>query len=182
MPTGVTSSDQVFTLNSLWDPDFTGGGHLPRYFNQLLSVSGPYSLYNVIWADVDVTVGMTSESTGTQVPISVSLVPTATSSALTASVFPEELPGAVPPVVTGGYQPPAVLKRRFYPHEIFGVSPEHYTSDDTFNGSYNSNPGSQLFVHLFATSLDNATNVLAWYRMKITYKCSLFARPNETHG
>ncbi len=44
------STVQVFRLNSLYDPDFTGAGSQPKYFDTLCAASGgtaPYSYYRV---------------------------------------------------------------------------------------------------------------------------------------
>jgi hypothetical protein len=46
--TSGAAAQQQFRLNSLYDPDLTGVGGQPRYYDQLLSSSGPYSKYRVV--------------------------------------------------------------------------------------------------------------------------------------
>jgi len=50
--TGFTFSEQIYRLNSVFDPDFTGGGHQPLYYDQ---VSPLYTNYLVHAVKVDVT-------------------------------------------------------------------------------------------------------------------------------
>lgn len=44
---GVYGTEQVFRLNSLYDPDFTGAGHQPYGFNQMEALYGLYKVYGV---------------------------------------------------------------------------------------------------------------------------------------
>jgi len=39
---GITGLEQVMRLNSLFDPDFTGGGHQPNTFDQVAALYGTY--------------------------------------------------------------------------------------------------------------------------------------------
>lgn len=44
---GVIGTEQVFRLNSLYDPDFTGSGHQPYGFDQVSSLYKHYQVYGV---------------------------------------------------------------------------------------------------------------------------------------
>jgi hypothetical protein len=178
MPTGAAWADYMFCINSCFDPDFTGVGHQPRFFDQLCTAGGPYSDYRVLWCDMEVTVGMTAETLGTQVPIEVALVPTVVSSALTAANWPMEMPGASRAKVTGGYQEPAVLRQRFFPNEILGFPPVDYTTDESCAANYGNSPGNATYAHVFAASLDGSTNVVAWARVQLNLRVQFYNRPN----
>jgi len=49
---GLFGTEQVFRLNSLYDPDFTGTGHQPYGFDQLLAL---YNYYKVSAVDIKLT-------------------------------------------------------------------------------------------------------------------------------
>jgi hypothetical protein len=178
MPTGAAWSDQTFAINSCFDPNYTGVGHQPRFYDQLCTAGGPYTNYRVLWCDVDVTVGMTAETLGTQVPIELALVPTISATALTAANWPMEIPGATAAVVTGGYQAPARIRKRFYPNEILGFPAHDYVADELCAANATNSPSNVCFVHAFAASLDGSTNVVAWARCQLNMRVQFFNRYN----
>lgn len=45
--TGLTGTEQVYRLNSLFDPDFTGAGHQPYGFDQMANFYNLYCVYKV---------------------------------------------------------------------------------------------------------------------------------------
>lgn len=44
---GLLGTEQVFRLNSLYDPDFTGAGHQPYGFDQMTTLYSTYQVYGV---------------------------------------------------------------------------------------------------------------------------------------
>jgi len=57
--TGGVGSAQLWRGNSLYDPDYTGTGNQPRWFDQLMAV---YSTYEVLYSQAEVIV---TKETGT---------------------------------------------------------------------------------------------------------------------
>lgn len=47
--TSVTGNEVTFRLNSLFDPELSGAGHQPRYYDTLTAVYGNYRVYRVSW-------------------------------------------------------------------------------------------------------------------------------------
>lgn len=45
--TGLTGAEYAFRLNSLFDPNFTGTGHQPLYFDQVSAIYDKYQVYRV---------------------------------------------------------------------------------------------------------------------------------------
>lgn len=176
-PTGLPSADLVWCVNSAYDPYRTGGGHQPRYFDQLCAANGPYNQYRVLWCDVDVVVGVSGQSTGAA-PMLVTLVPSIASASLLSSGAASELPGATPEVMFGGFMPPARIRRRFYPHSILGLTPEQYAADVNSPAAWASNPIDTAFVHAFVESADGTTSVVAFARTRLTMRVQFFDRPN----
>jgi len=58
---GVVAAN-VFRLNSCFDPDLSGVGHQPMYYDQFAGAvgSGPYSRYRVVSAKINVTLSLNS--------------------------------------------------------------------------------------------------------------------------
>jgi len=51
-----SGTQQVWNLNSLYDPDASGAGHQPLYYDQLFSNTGPYQRYCVHTAVVRISI------------------------------------------------------------------------------------------------------------------------------
>jgi len=51
---------QVYRTNDLYDPDFTGVGHQPMFFDQLCSSTGPYLNFVVPSAEFDLRISNTT--------------------------------------------------------------------------------------------------------------------------
>lgn len=45
--TGSIGPEKVFNLNSLYSPEFTGGGHQPQGFDQMCAIYAQYTVYKV---------------------------------------------------------------------------------------------------------------------------------------
>lgn len=61
--TVLRSRDHVFSVNNLYDPDFTATGHQPRFYDQL---AGIYSAYRVVGAKIRLQLIPTNQGTTSQ--------------------------------------------------------------------------------------------------------------------
>lgn len=169
-----TGSFYVWNANSLYDPDVTSTGHQPLYYDQLMSVTGPYWRFLV-----------------TKVVVNIRLMNLG-SSQIAVGIYPQVGPTDGPPLErliekpgiawkllssASSGTPQARLQLSVSPAAVFGVSKTVYMSDDTYQGLYNSNP-SRLCNLIFAVyamagaaSVGSVTGVA-----QLTYTADLFAR------
>lgn len=58
-----TITNYVFRMNSLNDPNFSGVGHQPKYYDQFCSANGPYLSYRVLGSKIKVTFTPVTDNT-----------------------------------------------------------------------------------------------------------------------
>lgn len=88
--TVLRSRDHVFRANQLYDPDFTGTGHQPRFFDQLAAI---YRVYRVMGSKIRVQYVPTTPATTSQ-NVSLFVIPSSTVTSLSDSEYRDlsELP------------------------------------------------------------------------------------------
>jgi len=161
--TGGTAA-YTFRMNSMYDVDSTGTGHQPRFFDQLLTATGPYLAYRVLGAKVKMA-ATTVNDTFTMVVAGgfsqSSSPPTNASGSLSATCGSSlELPGW-----TGGliqpHQPSLTRKWVTRVGDVLGVPPQTILTDDNYAGQYNSSPAIVAYFHLMATgTADNTAQLV----------------------
>jgi len=175
-----------FCGNSLYDPDQTGAGHQPMYFDNYMSV---YEKYRVNYAQITVTVINHAVNTLG----SVADLPTSfpnysyklfifADTSLGTSDFPSFMNNILE---EGGAQ----LKWRFIAPSLTGKLPKlkhsaspHYLArkpfkDDTLEGTASSGPSQPLWFYIGMTSADGVTNPPSVYlNVHIKYYCEFYDR------
>jgi len=168
----------VFRFNSCFDPDLTGVGHQPMYFDQFAGAvgTGPYSRYRVIGAKATVSFMHASAPASTATnygPIVVGLQTGATSGLYGTNV--SSLCEASNCVWThlgdkAGGNNIKTLTATYSPRRDLGVS----TDDDTISAAYNGNP-SQVF-HVIPWKIDTVGAVAVSALVEIIYTVEFFDR------
>lgn len=144
-----SGAQQIWNLNSLFDPNSTGVGHQPLYYDQLFSITGPYQRYTVHTVLMKITATNVSASP-----------------ALVAVYFQPgviDLPGkdAVmeKPLVkwfclapAGGAPIVRSVTVRVPIDALFGVSRSKLMNDDQYSGFYNSSPAQIAYGYTMAFS------------------------------
>jgi hypothetical protein len=174
---GVVGAN-VFRFNSCFDPDLTGVGHQPMYFDQFAGAvgTGPYGRYRVISAKATVSFMQTSPPAiaATNVgPIVVGLQTSATS-----GLYATNLSGLCEASNStwtqlgdkAGGNNVKSLTATYYPRRDLGVSQD----DDTVSAAYNGNP-SQVF-HLIPWKIDTIGAAAVTALVEIIYTVEFFDR------
>ncbi len=166
---------QVFNLNSMFDPDATGVGHQPLYYDQLLTATGPYQRFRVTRARVRLTVTNISANpvmfafylqSG---PLDFPGRELLCEKPLCKKVFLSQSGGS-PTVKTIVFDVPI--------EKVFGITKARLLADDVYAGIYNGNP-SQLALGICMTYAQPGAGVVAQtsVAMEIEYFADLFGRP-----
>jgi hypothetical protein len=162
-----------FRLNGMYDPDVTGSGHQPYFFDQVKAV---YLNYLVRTAHVNLT---WSDPTADGVWVGWSIHPGSTSnddpSTLQLQDFLERPNFKVAPLNNTGAQ--TVTLRQSVPiHTVLGLSKIQYEGDVGTNGAaYNADPSSIVYLDIFLVDpTANATARSVRISGVITYDCKFF--------
>jgi len=155
--TGIGTGDYQFAINAAYDVDYTGSGHQPRFFDQLCSSTGPYTLYRVLKARVSLECvnqapgvswvmcgGFSAQSAipGANVPIN------------------GELPGWKTWALTAEQGVPARKNFSASIAQIAGVPPSRVLDAPEFAALYNARPTNLCYFNVqFGNSAGSAQNV-----------------------
>jgi len=167
-PGVVTSTDEVFHMNSLFDPDITLAGHQPRDFDTWSTVYGKYRVFK---ARYELSLRQRASH-----GISATIVPNTVVAALTAAGFPAELPRAKYLGVTGSNQPVLHASGEFLCSAILGQSPAQYAANENTAALVTANPTESLYIHLFVQQLDATTVADFEYELRLTFFAEMFDR------
>lgn len=158
--TGLSTYDYVFRLNSLFDPNLTGGGHQPKGFDQLVTLYQRYRVYRAryhVWF----------YNTTSAIPIHCVCVPTNAATAYTDAGDAIEAAYSKHGVATI-YQR-VMLRGEVDLAQLNGKSHAAYAADDTTQALVTTNPAEALDLHCFMEAFDGSTTVIAYIAVTIEY-------------
>ncbi len=164
----------VFRGNSLYDPDSTGTGHQPRYFDTYATV---YGRYKVLASSLRIEA--INASTG--VASIVSMVPLTEVVAATTLEEISELPSAITtpmvPIAQRGsktlYHPMISTK------DVCGLLPGQ-VNDEDWSAGVTSNPSQIWYWSVGAFSADKATVVDTYIRVRFEFHAVFYDRKDIT--
>lgn len=147
-PSAGVCSDHVFRINSIYDPDFTGVGHQPRYFDQYFGNedgSGMYKHFVVLGAKV--TARMSNSDTARPVNVGMRI-----SDSSTAIINPSDYMEAANArtkqlgVVSSGSSTKTIVMK-WSAKKWFGKP--NVTTERDLQGSNVDNPNEVAYLHVF---------------------------------
>lgn len=168
----TTAAGQAFRISSLFDPDLTGIGHQPRYFDQLAAL---YDRYRVDAVTVEAWCS-TTHIAGFQV----SMV-TWDDEAGLAPVINWSTAGEVQQV----YAPksgvctsdhPLHLQQRFELSRVFGKTKAQHASDDLFEAVTTTNPINNAVCTITGDSLDQTVGEKLNVAVRLKFECTFWDR------
>lgn len=169
-PGVVAYSDQVFSLNSVFDPDTTGVGHQPRGFDQWSAVYGSYRVSKV---DVNLLCRQRAAH-----GINVRAITNNQSASLGSDFNVAEFLNHIYLGQTATNTPPIQRKMTFYPHKVVGKAWSQYISDENTQALVSANPATQAYVHFIIQQVDATTVLDMEYEIQVTYRVTFFNRQN----
>ncbi len=156
---GGATSDYIFNMNSLFDPNRTGIGHQPRGFDQLTPLYNRYCIDQCSW-DIEIP--------SLPVNMQYAVVPANGISVITdVSDAAERRFSSIRAIGTGG--PNAVFRGSCNLPNFLGRSLYNYHIDDTCASQVTTSPNEVLELHIVSTNpgLTGATVTLF---VKLTYR------------
>ena len=151
------AATQIFSANSLYDPDESGLGHQPRGFDQLMTM---YDHYQVIGAKITVMTAQPSTSGLVGISLQDNNVP----SSDVEDRLEQRADNAVVGVIAASGDPLA-LSLGFSNKSFFGIS----GIDDKYQGSLAGGPSDQAFFHVWTAALGSASTMTAAFTVVIDF-------------
>lgn len=168
----VGVQDQVFNLNSIYDPDRTGVGHQPLGFDQWAAFYNRYRVYGV---KVRWTITNRSE-----VPVNVALIGNNDPTMVLGNdnLFEQSHMNKVQIGSKNGIDT-KVITKYFTPARLTGRPLVSYVSDDRYQATMINNPIETIVGHFYIANADASVQALACNcSIHITYMVELFDRRN----
>ncbi len=156
-----SSIDQIFNLNSIYDPDRTGLGHQPYGHDTYESL---YNRYRVTRCDY--IIQFCNLDPAPQSAYKCTVVANNSISGYTNDTLAAESPNAVTKLLVS--QQVVRFKGTFYPHMVSGVTKTEY-KDDRFEALFGTSPSEQLGLHVIgATVLGGGVPAASYIKGTVT--------------
>jgi len=150
-----------FSANSLYDPDQTGVGHQPLYFDQM---SALYDHYCVIGSKISINIIPTNGSYGSAamgvfINDDTSVTPTSFPAAIEQSLGTHRY-------IAYNNTKPIRFTAKWSAKKVFG---KDVLANTELQGTPSSSPTDQQFFTLWSQSIDGVTTAQFWAEVVITY-------------
>lgn len=175
---GLGFKENVFKVNSCFDPDATGAGHQPMYFDQYCNAPGtaPYLKYRVLGSKITARFVMTSAPATVATNVAPSIVGVVLDQNITSLITTASQAIETSRCNYGVLQDKSgsfneiVLTNTYSPTRDLGFD----VGDDTLAASYNADPSQLAYWHAFRIDQSATTTVTVY--VEIEYLVELFQR------
>lgn len=165
----------IYRGNSLYDPDLTGVGHQPLYFDQYINL---YARYRVLGSKIQIDV---INSNGGSALFYVVEPNTDISSITDIATLYEQARSGAPKIVPIAQRVASRMKKYASTRKIMGLV-KSQVFDDDFAGTSGSNPIQLWYWNLLFASTDQTTVPSGRFIIKITYFCQFYDRVFQTQS
>lgn len=167
-----TGFQNVWALNSLFDPDVTNVGHQPLYYDQTFALTGPYSRYRVDSVQVTIEVYNTSSA-----PILAGWYVQPGAVDLPSITVLQEKPWGQTCLL--GLPAASSGRKRWIINipcpKALGVTKARYKDDDIFAGVYNGSPSKIGYLIIMIYGIGTIATATVHTRLK--FASTAFERP-----
>jgi len=153
--TGGYGAEQSYRLNSLYDPDVTGGGHQPYGFDQVFALYNRYRVDKVVFRITFTTPGAASDMICAAV-----LTPVASGSSLSSKSieYPLEWPNVQHGHLSSAGSRVCYLTGSTDLWSIVGIPKAKYEADDTYSAYASGSPSQVAYLNFAVGSYSGATS------------------------
>jgi len=168
----VFGSEQRFRLNSVYDPDYTGGGHTVRNYSVL---SGIYQQYRV--TKVHYQVIFTTPGSANDIQCAITVAPNTGGSLGSApSYFPAEYAGGSFGVLSSTGERRCILQGTIDLAKLCGITHTKYNADDKYSSFTGSSPSQLILLSAATCCMDGTINVACAVQYTLSYETEWFDR------
>lgn len=160
LSTAGSQPTAIYSCNGMYDPDISGAGHQPMYFDQLTAI---YNHYTVLSSKI--TIRARARASGVAAGLGVYINDDATVTPTDFTGRAEHTDSVYKTVGTSGSEETVIVKR-WSAAKNFGPNP---LSDPNLQGTAAANPTEIQNFTMFLTPLDGATSCTIDYLVTIEY-------------
>jgi hypothetical protein len=156
-------------MNGLFDPDISGTGQQPQYFDEMKAL---YTTYRVDYCRINIRAGTATTDTDILVfalPFQTSSTAMSINNLATQAYFKKK-------VLTN--EKPVFIKINGAPSKFIGINKITYRDSDLYWGTAGANPTSQYYCLIGCVDLAGTLTVTANFLITITYYVTWFRRIN----
>lgn len=171
---GVPTSN-IYRLNSLFDPDYSGTGNQPVGFDNYALIYGRYVVYE---ANVECRI-VNGNATAQMLVMRAknNITSITTNDGVLAAICDKD--NCVSAMTTAAYDV-VTLKKNFKLYNITGETRASYLTDDSYQAAVSANPTETIGLEILGGQVGAAVStVILAYVLRISFKVKFFDRVNQ---
>jgi len=165
-----------FVANSIYDPDATGTGHQPRYYDTFLGANGssaPYNRYRVFGSKISIVAYAPSNTANTALGlISLGSRPAAATTPATILEMQERSNYKTTPIA--GFNSKGTARLSSYCRIASVLGMKNLEDSDDTHGVYNGNPNQLVYWDVSICDIIGTGSITQYVMVKIIYYVQLY--------